>query len=176
MTDADRLQYPIGRFVRTAVPLDPADRDALIDDLARLPGEVRALVQGLSERDLETPYRPGGWTIRQVVHHLPDSHINAYVRMKLALTEEAPVVRVYMEERWTELPEAKSGPIAMSLELLDALHRRWVALLRALPASEFARPYVHPELGPVPIDVGLGLYAWHGRHHSAHIRAALDRA
>ena len=176
MTEIDRLRYPIGKFVRTTVPLTATDRDALVEEIAQLPASVSALVRGLGERHLDTPYRPGGWTIRQVVHHVPDSHINAYVRMKLALTEEAPVVRLYLEGRWAELPEAKSGPVAMSLELLDALHRRWVALLRALPASEFARTYVHPELGPVPLDVGLGLYAWHGAHHLAHIRAALDRA
>ncbi len=175
MTDVDRERYPIGTFVRTPVPLDPADRDALISEIAWLPAEVRALVHGLSDQDLDTAYRSGGWTIRQLVHHLPDSHINAYVRMKLALTEDAPVVKVYMEDRWAALPEARSGPVAMSLDLLDALHRRWVALLRALPASDFARLYMHPELGAVPLDVGLGLYAWHGKHHCAHIRAALDR-
>ena len=170
------LRYPIGKFHRPKVlPLESAERAAFIDTIAGTPAAIRKLVTGLSERQLETPYRPGGWTIRQVVHHVPDSHVNAYIRMKLAATEEAPRITTYKEEVWAEFPEAKSGPIEVSLALLEALHVRWTAFLRHLPADAFARPYVHPELGHVPLDTGIALYAWHGRHHAAHIAQALEQ-
>jgi len=134
---------------------------------------MRTLVTRLNEQQLETPHRPGGWTIRQVVHHVPDSHLNAYIRMKLAMTEEAPSIRTYEEARWAELPEAKAGPVSMSLDLLDALHRRWLAFLRSLSESEYQRAFMHPEWGRVPIDEAIAMYAWHSRHHTAHIEQAL---
>jgi hypothetical protein len=136
---------------------------------------LRALVERLSDVQLDTRYRPGGWTVRQVVHHVPDSHMNGYVRMKWALTEDAPAIKVYDEARWAELPDARTAPIAMSLDLLDGLHRRWVALLRAMSDADFERTFVHPKWGAVPIDFALAIYAWHGKHHTAHITQALGR-
>jgi hypothetical protein len=164
------LRYPVGRAPRDKGPLDASERAALIEILERTPARMRSLVAGLGDAQLDTPYRPGGWTIRQVIHHVPDSHINAYVRMKLAVTEDAPAIKTYEEARWAELPEAKSAPIAISLDLLDALHRRWTAFLRALPDAAFARPFTHPEWGRVTVDEALRMYAWHCRHHTAHVK------
>jgi hypothetical protein len=161
------LRYPVGRWDRQ--PLPDAALGAAIESIAAAPARVRAAVAGLSETQLETPYRPGGWTVRQVVHHLPDSHLNAYVRFRLALTEEAPTIKTYEESRWAELPDAKSAPPEVSLALLDALHARWVPLLRAMRPADYDRAYRHPEMGLVPLRGVLGLYAWHGRHHEAHI-------
>ena len=170
MTDLDDLRYPVGRIPRNKAVLDAAGRAELIGVIEQTPATVRALVETLNDRQLDTPYRPGGWTVRQVVHHLPDSHMNAYVRMKLAVTEQTPAIKTYDEARWAELPEAKEGPIAMSLDLLDGLHRRWTAFLRTLPAADFRKGFTHPEWGLVTIDEALGMYAWHCRHHTAHIR------
>ena len=168
MSDLEQLRYPVGKAPRIK-ELDRATRARLIDSIADTPARFRSLVAGLSDAQLDTPYRPGGWTIRQVVHHVPDSHMNAYIRMKLALTEETPTIRPYEEDRWAELPDAKSGPVDMSLTLLDALHGRWVALLRALPDADFRKTYTHPDLGVVSLDEAIGLYEWHCRHHAAHI-------
>ncbi len=173
MTAADPRRYPIGTFHRVTPPLDSGARAALIDQIAEAPAGIARLVSGLSHAELEKQYRPDGWTVRQVVHHIPDSHMNAYVRMKMAVTEEAPAIRLYREDRWAELPDSTTGPVALSLDLLAALHARWVTLLRALPADAFSRVYVHPEMGGVPIDQGLAIYAWHGQHHIAHIELAL---
>src|SRR5437870_5448080 len=145
INDLDKLRYPIGRFERLNGQLDASARAALIGDIEQAPAILRGLVTGLNESQLDTPYRPGGWTVRQVIHHVPDSHMNAYVRMKLAVTEDAPAIRGYEEARWAELPEAKTAPVAMSLDLLAALHRRWVTFLRSLVESEFRKVYVHPE-------------------------------
>jgi uncharacterized damage-inducible protein DinB len=169
MTDLETLRYPVGRFERLTAPLDRTARTAHIDTIEQTPSRFRSLVANRSDAQLDTPYRPGGWTVRQVVHHVPDSHMNAYIRMKFAITEEAPAIKAYDEARWAELPEAKTGPAEMSLTLLEALHRRWVAFLRALPDAEFARAYVHPELGRVTLDEAVALYAWHCRHHAGHI-------
>jgi hypothetical protein len=169
------LRYPVGRPPRGTAPLDAAERGALIEILERAPAHLRSLAAGLGEARLDTPYRPGGWTIRQVIHHLPDSHMNAYVRMKLAVTESAPAIKTYEEARWADLPDARSGPIAASLDLLDALHRRWTAFLRALPNEGFARPFVHPEWGRQTVDDALRMYAWHCRHHTAHVRLGSTR-
>jgi DinB family protein len=173
MPDLEQLRYPVGRFERLRAPLDADRRRACIDTIEQAPARLRALVAGRSERELDTPYRPGGWTVRQVVHHVPDSHMNAYIRMKFAVTEEAPAIRAYNEADWAELPEAKSGPAEISLALLEALHRRWVAFLRALPPDRFARAYVHPELGRVTLDEAVALYAWHCQHHTAHVELGL---
>jgi hypothetical protein len=173
MADLEQLRYPVGRFARVTAPLDPATRDAHLVTLEQLPARLRALVSGRNDAALDTPYRPGGWTVRQVVHHVPDSHLNAYIRMKFAVTEDAPTIKTYEEAKWAELPEAKSGPTEMSLALLDGLHRRWLAFLRGLPDSDFARVYVHPELGRVTLDEAIALYAWHSRHHTAHVEAGL---
>jgi len=168
------LRYPIGRFSRPA-SLSPAERKAAVADLAALPAAVRSAVAGLSDPRLDTPYRPGGWTVRQVVHHLPDSHLNAYTRFKLALTEDDPTIRPYHEERWAELPEARTAPLQTSLDLLAALHERWVLALRALSPEPFARTLRHPESGAMSLDTLVALYAWHGRHHLAHITSLRQR-
>ena len=170
MENLEHLRYPVGRMTRSSAPLDVRTREEYIGILEAMPGRVRALVNGLSDGQLDTPYRRGGWTVRQVVHHVPDSHVNAYVRMKLAVTEDKPGVKTYEEARWAELPEAKNAPIAMSIDLLDALHRRWVAFLRALPEPDWRKAFSHPDWGIVSVEESLGMYAWHCRHHTEHIR------
>jgi hypothetical protein len=172
MDDLDALKYPVGRIDTARAPASARERDALIQTIADAPAEFRSLVRGLTDAQLAATYRPGGWTIRQIVHHVPDSHMNAYIRMKLALTEDVPAVKTYHEERWAELPEARTGDLAMSLDLLDALHRRWVAFLRALPEADFQKTFTHPEWGAVTIDRSIAMYAWHCRHHAAHVRNA----
>jgi len=173
MTDLEQLRYPVGRFERLKAPLDRATRAALFDIIEQTPATFRSLLIGRSESQLDTPYRPGGWTVRQVVHHVPDSHMNAYIRMKWAVTEDAPAIKAYDEAKWAELPEAKTGPAEMSIALLESLHRRWVMFLRALSDADFGKAYVHPELGRVTLDEGVALYAWHCRHHTGHIRLGL---
>ena len=171
MTD---LRYPTGKFVPPGNPT-PETRKLAIDAIAETPSRLRDAVQGLDEDQLDTPYRPGGWTIRQVVHHVPDSHLNAYVRVKLALTEMAPVIKPYDEAAWAELIDTTSVPIDVSLDLTEAVHRRWVALLRAMKDEDFRREYVHPETGRHTLDHLVALYAWHGPHHVAHITATRTR-
>ena len=171
--DLERRRYPVGRFERLKAPLDRASRARHLETIAEAPSVFLSLTKGRSDAELDTPYRPQGWTVRQVVHHVADSHMNAYVRMKFAVTEDAPTIKAYDEAKWAELPEARSGPAEMSIALLDALHRRWLMFLRGLPDTEFAKAYVHPELGPVTLDEALTLYAWHCRHHTGHIRLGL---
>jgi uncharacterized damage-inducible protein DinB len=166
-------RYPIGKFV--PVPsLSAADRAVCIEQLAAAPAGFRRAVTGLDDRQLDTPYRRGGWTVRQVAHHLPDSHMNAYTRFKFGLTEDTPAIKTYEEKDWAKTPEM-NAPIAFSLDLLDALHRRWVALLRAMSAADFARAIKHPDWGTPSLDTLLALYAWHGRHHTAHVAALRQR-
>jgi len=162
------LRYPIGRFVRPAEVTEARLREA-IADIAAAPARLRAAVAGLSGEQLDTPYRPGGWTLRQVVHHVADSHVNSYVRYRLALTEDEPTIKPYDEARWAELPDAKSLPVDVSLAMLDAVHYRWTSLLDALAPADFARTFRHPEMGLMRLDANTCLYAWHGRHHEAHI-------
>jgi DinB superfamily len=171
MTD---LSYPIGRWQRER-RLDPARRAARIGEIAAAPAALRRAVAGLGTEQLDTPYRPGGWTVLQVIHHLPDSHLNAYVRIRLALTEDNPTIRPYDEKRWAELPDARGGEPEISLLLLDALHRRWVTLLESLAPADFTRPLHHPEMGELTVDEIVSLYAWHGRHHVAHVTALRTR-
>jgi hypothetical protein len=173
MTDLEQLRYPVGRFDRSAAPSDRAARAAHITVLDEMPAAFALLTRGRSDAQLDTPYRPGGWTVRQVVHHVADSHMNAYVRMKFALTEDAPAIKAYDEAKWAELPEAKGGPVDMSVGLLEALHRRWMMFLRGLNDADFSRAYVHPELGKVSLNEALALYAWHCRHHTGHIKLGL---
>lgn len=173
MTDLDKLRYPVGRFERLSAPLDAATRLAHIATIEDTPARFRSRVAGLSNGQLDTPYRPGGWTIRQVVHHVPESHMNAYIRMKLALTEDAPTIKTYEEQLWAELPDARTCPPDMSLALLAALHHRWVAFLRLMPEPEFGKTFTHPEWGRVRVDEALAMYAWHCRHHTAHIELGL---
>jgi len=161
-------RYPVGKFTYDSPPTEE-QRKKLIDDIAQAPARLRAAVQGLSPQQLDTPYRDGGWTIRQVAHHVPESHMNAYIRFKLALTEDEPTVKPYEQDHWAELPDVKSTPIEVSLSLLDSLHDRWVRMLRAIKPEEWKRNFRHPELGVVSLEKNLSLYAWHGRHHVAHI-------
>lgn len=168
------LRYPIGPFV--APPsLSAAERAAAIRTLAELPARLRLAVSGLSDRQLDTPYRPEGWTVRQVVHHTADSHINAYIRLKFALSEDNPTIKPYAEAVWAEMTDAKSLPVSVSLDLLEALHTRMVTLLGALPAEAFARTLFHPERGAMTVDDYLALYDWHSRHHTAHVTALRAR-
>ncbi len=168
------LRYPIGRF-RSAMGLKSTEHARLINDLAEAPRRFREAVRGLSDQQLDTPYRPGGWTVRQVIHHVPDSHLNAYIRFKLAMTEEHPTIKPYMEALWAELSEAKSAPIEMSLVLLEALHTRWVSFLRNLSPEDFKRTLNHPENGTMTLDTVLQLYAWHGKHDEGHIAGLRKR-
>jgi len=170
---ASDLRYPIGRADRRPA-LTPGDRRAAIDALAVAPEALRAAVRGLTDEQLDTEYRPGGWTVRQLVHHLADSHMNAYIRFKLGLTEENPTIKPYDQDAWVTLPDS-ALPVAVSLDLLDGLHTRLVALLRATPESAFARTIQHPENGPMTLDQMVGVYSWHGRHHTAHITALRER-
>lgn len=168
------LRYPIGRF-KPEGTLTPARRSALIGTIAGTPETLREAVRGLSPGQLDTPYRPGGWTVRQVVHHLPDSHLNSYVRFKLALTEERPTIKPYEEDRWAELADTFNTPVEVSLVLLESLHVRWVNLLRSLPEADWQRTLLHPQNGEMTLDHVLGLYAWHGPHHVAQITALWER-
>lgn len=171
MTD---LRYPLGK-AEMAAELSAEERRELIALLDETPARLRAAVAGLNDEQLNTPYRPGGWTVRQLVHHVPDSHMNAYTRFKLALTEDQPAIKTYEEARWAELPDSRSMPVEVSLVLLESLHRRWTTLLRALTEADYARACTHPEWGLVNLNQLLGLYAWHGRHHVAHVTALRER-
>lgn len=170
------LSYPIGTFSLTEVTVAPEERTGLITAIAELPAQFRSAVQGLSEAQFDTPYRPGGWTVRQVVHHVPDSHLNAYVRFKLALTEENPTIKPYEEARWAELPDTAGTQVGVSLVLLEALHRRWVVLLKSMTDQQWSRTYFHPDhQTSLRLDAILAMYAWHGKHHTAHITRLRER-
>jgi hypothetical protein len=168
------LQYPVGKFKWDGANTDE-QRQQLIGQIELSPAQLREALAGLTEEQIDTPYRPGGWTVRQVVHHLSDSHMNAYVRFRLALTEDEPTIKPYDQERWATLEDARTAPAELSLSLLESLHRRFVLLLRSMRAGDFARTIRHPELGVVALDKYLGMYAWHGRHHIAHITSLRDR-
>jgi uncharacterized damage-inducible protein DinB len=169
------LRYPIGRFEFSA-SITPEQRNEYIRAIELAPAALRDAVAGLDAAQLDTAYRLGGWTVRQVVHHLPDSHVNSYVRFRLALTEDEPVIKPYAEDRWAHLPDARTALIEPSLDLFDALHKRWAALLRAMSDADFARTFRHPEMGVIRLDANLALYAWHGRHHVAQITGLRERA
>jgi hypothetical protein len=174
MPDLEALKYPIGRFQYYPVSA-PGSRAGHIAQVAALPAEIAAAVRGLDDAKLDTPYREGGWTPRQVVHHVADSHMNAFVRVKLALTEDRPVVKPYDENLWAALPDTRKAPIESSLELLRGLHTRWTILWTSLREADFAREFAHPEYGPRALDWVLALYAWHGRQHTAHIMGLRKR-
>jgi len=161
-------RFPIGKFSFPSAVTD-SDRTEFISDIEEAPAKLRAAVAGLSPQQLDTPYRDGGWTVRQVAHHVPDSHLNAYVRYKLALTEDVPTIKPYAEDRWAQLADTQFTPIEVSLTLLDNLHDRWVRLLRSLQPEDWKREFRHPELGVVTLEKNLALYSWHGKHHVAHI-------
>jgi len=167
-------RYPIGKFNRVS-SLNAAERAAAIDQVAAAPAQFRRAVMGLTPAQLDTPYRDGGWTVRQVAHHVPDSHMNAYLRFKFGLTEDAPAIKTYEEKDWAKTPEVAATPVEVSLALLEALHLRWVTLLRAMTPEQFARTIKHPEMGPSSLDTMLALYAWHGRHHTAHVTSLRER-
>jgi len=162
------MRFPVGKFHYDG-PLTPEQQKSFLEAIAQTPAQLRAAIKGLSDSQLDTPYRPEGWTVRQVVHHVPDSHLNAYVRFKLALTEEDPTIKPYAEDRWAELADTKATPVEVSLTLTDSLHDRWVHLLRSLAPEQWKRTFRHPEMGPMTLEKTLALYAWHGRHHVAHI-------
>jgi len=161
-------RYPIGKFHFEGPPSE-AQRASLINEIEQAPAALRAAVKGLTPEQIDTPYREGGWTVRQVTHHVPDSHMNAYVRFKLALTEDEPTIKPYAEDRWAQLTDTQSTPVEVSLALLESLHSRWVNLLRSLGPEDWKRTFRHPELGLVTLEKNLALYAWHGRHHIAHV-------
>jgi len=171
MTD---LRYPIGKFHFDGPPTEE-QREKFIDEISQAPANLRAAVKGLLDQQLDTPYRPDGWTVRQVAHHVPDSHLNAYVRFKLALTEPEPTIKPYAEDLWAQLPDTQTTPVDVSLTLLESLHNRWVRLLRSLKPEDWKRSFRHPELGLVSLEKNLALYAWHGRHHVAHITSLRER-
>jgi len=168
------IRYPIGRFI-WAGQNTPEQRTAAIDVIAAAPQKMRDAVAGLSDVQLDTPYRDGGWTVRQVVHHVPDSHMNSYIRFKFALTEHEPTIKPYDENIWANLLDAKTAPIEPSLALLDGLHSRWVLFLRSLTEKDVSRKFIHPELGTVVVDQYISLYAWHSKHHVAHITSLRER-
>jgi hypothetical protein len=170
----DDLRYPIGKFSLEG-EITGDRRELWIAQIAGAPAQLRTALGGLSEDQLSTPYRPGGWTLRQLAHHLPDSHMNSYTRFRLALTEENPTIKPYHEDRWADLADARTAPVDLSLRLLEALHARWVMLLRSLAPDDFKRTFQHPELGPMTLERNLALYAWHGRHHVAHVTGLRER-
>ena len=167
-------RYPIGKFQRRD-SLEPGERAKMIETIAATPPKMRAAVTGLSPSQLDTPYRDGGWTVRQVVHHVPDSHMNGYIRIKFALTQDGPHILAYDEDAWAKLGDARATPIETSLDLLDAIHDRWVALLRSLTPEQFARPLHHPDNGRMTVDTIVANYAWQGPHHIAHITSLRER-
>jgi uncharacterized damage-inducible protein DinB len=169
------LRYPVGRFDSKS-PLPVGGRSALIESLAAAPSRLRQAVETLSDAQLDTPYRDGGWTVRQVVHHVPESHMNAYIRMKWGLTENAPLIKTYDENLWAQLPDDRTGEIEPSLTLLDALHKRWVILLNSMSDTDYNRTIKHPEWGQVDLQTLLKLYEWHGRHHVAHVTHLRERS
>jgi len=172
--DLQTLKYPIGKFVKPSrITLETIGR--WIDEIEHLPHQVRVTVQDLTETELNATYRPGGWTIRQVIHHLPDSHMNSYIRFRWALTEENPTIKAYYEDRWAELEDAKTGNIKISLILLEAVHLRWSLLLRSLNQKQLHRSFIHPDTkATIRLDENIGVYAWHGKHHLAHIQNCLN--
>ncbi len=167
-------RYPIGQFKHEG-PVTDEDLERWIRQIEALPGQMRQAVTGLTDEQLDTPYRPGGWTLRQVVHHVPDSHLNCYIRFKWALTEPEPTIKPYEEQLWAELADYRVVPIATSLDFLELLHIKWVFLLRALSREQLSRRFVHPESGSNELAWHVGSYAWHGRHHLAHITSTVER-
>ncbi len=161
-------RYPIGKFKFEGTTTD-SQRNQFIEDIEQTPAALRSAIKNLDAKQIETPYRDGGWTVRQVVHHVPESHMNAYIRFKLALTEDEPTVKPYMEDRWAVTGEVEATPLDVSLALADSLHDRWVRLLRSMKPEDWKRSFRHPEMGLVSLERNLALYAWHGKHHVAHI-------
>jgi DinB superfamily len=172
--DINELRYPVGRF-SFKDDMTPEKRNNCILEIESAPAKLREAVKGLMDKQLDTPYRPEGWTVRQVVHHIPDSHINAYVRMKLALTEVEPTICVYEEKEWAKLVDTFQTPVEVSLNLLESLHKRWIVLLKSLTEEDCKRKFIHPESGLKTIDWLIALYSWHGKHHTTHITSLRER-
>ncbi|MGC2658723.1 MAG: putative metal-dependent hydrolase [Bryobacteraceae bacterium] len=171
---AQDLRYPVGDFHPT-LSRSPEDREAWLKELEMLPKDLRAAIEGLSETQLDMPYREGGWTVRQVVHHFADSHLNSYTRFRLAVTEDNPTIKPYDEARWADLDDARNAPAEVSLRLLEGLHDRWVRLIRSFGEEDFSKTFRHPERGEMDLNQTLALYAWHCRHHLAHIHGLRER-
>jgi hypothetical protein len=167
MSEMEVLRYPVGRY-ESLVVVSAAERAVWIQELRQLPAQVRAAA---AAANLEQAYRPGGWTARQVVHHVADSHMNSFIRFKLALTEEVPMIKPYDEARWADLADM-ALPVEVSLALIDGIHTRWLAVLEAMSEADFSRKFRHPEIGEIDLNYALGLYAWHGRHHLGHLKLA----
>lgn len=169
MADLEQLRYPIGRFSRPK-NISGHDINIWIGQIETLPARFRNVVESLSEEQLDTPYRPEGWTLRQVIHHVPDSHVNSYIRFKWTLTEDTPKIKAYNEVAWAELSDYKTLPVNTSLDFLEILHARWVPVLKSLSDEDLQKTFIHPEHGKeVPLDVNIALYAWHGEHHLGHL-------
>ena len=168
------LSYPIGKY-QFPDSTTAAQRANWIEEIRQAPAALRAAIKGLTPEQIETPYRPGGWTVRQSVHHVPESHMNSYIRFKLTLTEDEPTVKPYDESKWAVTPEVAVLDLETSLTMLDVLHTRWVALLTRMTETDFLRHMRHPEIGRIRLDGVLGLYAWHGKHHIAHITGLRER-
>lgn len=173
-TNLEELKFPIGKF-KYAGKLTEELKNKYIRDYEEAPALLRNAVEGLTEEQLNAPYRPGGWTIKQVVHHMPDSHMNSYMRFKLTLTEDKPAIKTYKEELWAQLGDSMNTPISVSLDLFESLHKRFVILLKSMKLEDFDRTYLHPVFGLVPLESIVGLYAWHGKHHTAHITSLRKR-
>ncbi|MBC5992748.1 YfiT family bacillithiol transferase [Pontibacter cellulosilyticus] len=173
--ELDLLRYPIGKYDPAKYPHDEHLVEQHILAIGQLSGKIREAVKDLTPEQLDTPYRPDGWTLRQVVHHIPDSHMNGYLRQKLALTEEVPTIRTYHEAEWALLPDTMLASPEISINLLEALHQRWVVLLKSLTHDQLERKLIHPDTGECTIRQHIGLYAWHGEHHLAHITNLLER-
>jgi uncharacterized damage-inducible protein DinB len=171
---SEDLRFPIGKFSWPA-GMSADERERYIARIAAAPARLRAAVAGLSDQQLDTPYRDGGWTVRQVVHHVPDSHMNSYTRFKLALTEDEPTIKPYDEAAWAKLSDSVKTPLETSLSLLESLHERWVTLMRLMSDTDWKRRFVHPEHGPVSLERNVALYAWHGDHHVGHVTALRKR-
>ncbi|MFC4211752.1 YfiT family bacillithiol transferase [Pedobacter lithocola] len=167
--DLEQLKYPIGHFIMPAI-FDEQQAKIWISEIENLPNQIKTATENLTKEELNQTYRPNSWTLRQVVHHIPDSHMNAYIRFKLSITEDIPIIRPYYEERWAETEEAKNGDIQMSISLLKSLHQRWVVFLNTLKMEDYQRKYIHPAQNKqLTLANMLGMYAWHGKHHLAHI-------
>jgi len=174
--DLEQLKYPIGQFIMPEI-FDEKQAKIWISEIENLPEQIKNATENLSDEELNQTYRTEGWTLKQVVHHIPDSHLNAYIRFKQAMTEVIPTIRPYYEERWAETEEAKNGDIEMSVALLIGLHQRWAAFLKALKIEDYQRKYIHPAQGKeLTLANMLGMYAWHGKHHLAHITNTISKA
>ncbi len=168
------LRYPIGRY-QSDVPVDPRQLERWMDEIAGVPALLQSAVAGLTTDQLAHPYRPGGWTIRQLIYHIGDSHLNSYVRFKWAMTEDVPTIKAYDQNGWASLDDYRASSVEDSLAFLAVFHARWVALMRTLSPADLSRTYIHPDLGEKRLDWTVGMYAWHGRHHLAHITGAIER-